>query len=402
MKYLIRRADYGRLRAVAGEFTSSGLDRVRAAAARHVADDNVPGLVALVASGEETHVEALGRLSVGGPPVAADSLFRIASTTKPITAAATLALVAEGLVGLDEPVDRLLPELASRRVLRRMDGPLADTVPADRPVTTRDLLTFTFGFGAFLDMFMAAEPWPVVTAAEELSLATLGPPDPAVQPDPDTWIARLGSLPLMAQPGERWMYNTGASVLGVLLGRAAGTSCGDVLRTRIFEPLGMTGTAFWTSEPSRLAESYRPGPGGLVGWDPPDGRWSRPPAFEDGAAGLVSTVADLAAFGRMLLRDGGGLLSPGAALAMRTDQLTPAQKAHGGLLPDSFSAQSWSFCQAVYADGSFGWDGGLGSSWLVDPARDLIVIVLTQRMFESPALPAVHRDIRAAAYAALA
>jgi CubicO group peptidase (beta-lactamase class C family) len=175
-----------------------------------------------------------------------------------------------------------------------------------------------------------------------------------------------------------------------------------VLRTRIFQPLGMTDTAFWTSEPARLAESYRAGPGGLEVWAPPDGRWSRPPAFEDAAAGLISTVADLAAFARMLLRDGGGLLAPGAARAMRTDQLTPEQKAHGGLMPDSFATQSWSFGQAVHSDGSFGWDGGLGSSWLVDPARDLIVIVLTQRMFESPALPAVHADIRAAAYAALA
>ena len=207
---------------MADKFTSGGLDRLRSAAAQHVADDNVPGLVALVASGNDEHVAALGRLSAGGAPVASDSLFRIASTTKPITAAATLALVAEGLVGLDEPVDRLLPELAGLRVLRRMDGPLADTVPAVRPVTTRDLLTFTFGFGSFLDMFMAAEPLPVVTAADELNLATLGPPDPAVQPDPDAWIARLGSLPLIAQPGERWMYNTGASVLGVLLARAAG------------------------------------------------------------------------------------------------------------------------------------------------------------------------------------
>ena len=147
MKLLIRRAVYGRLRAVAGNLSRSGLDAIRAAAQRHVADDNVPGLVALVASGDQVHVEALGRLSVGGPPVARDSLFRIASTTKPITGAATLALVAEGLVGLDEPVDRLLPELANRQVLREMGGPLDDTGPATRPITTRDLLTFTFGFG---------------------------------------------------------------------------------------------------------------------------------------------------------------------------------------------------------------------------------------------------------------
>ena len=386
---------------MADRLGSDGLIRLREAARRHVADDNVPGLVALVASGDQVHVEVLGSLSAGGATVARDSLFRIASTTKPITAAATLALIAEGLIGLDEPVDRLLPELANRAVLRRPDGPLDDTLPAIRPVTTRDLLTFTFGFGLMLDMFTAPRPWPIQTAADELSLATLGPPDPAVQPAPDAWIAGLGSLPLIAQPGERWMYNTGASVLGVLLARAAGQRCGDVLRTRIFEPLGMANTAFWTSEPHRLAESYRPGPDGLVVWDPPAGRWSRPPAFEDAAAGLVSTADDLLAFARMLLHGGGGVLTPDAAQAMRTDQLTAAQKAHGGLGPDFFRGQSWSFCQAVHDDGSFGWDGGLGSSWLVDPARDLIVIVLTQRMFESSALPQVHRDIQAAAYAAL-
>jgi len=387
---------------VADKLTGSGLDRLRAAAERHIGDDGVPGLVALAASGDQVHVEALGQMSFGGPPMARDSLFRIASTTKPVTGAATLALADEGLVGLDEPVDMLLPELANRSVLRRMDGPLDDTVPASRPVTPRDLLTFTFGFGACLDMFMAAEPWPIMTAVDELSLATLGPPDPAVQPEPDTWIAGLGSLPLMTQPGERWLYNTGASVLGVLLARAAGQPFGDVLRTRIFEPLGMASTSFWTADTRRLVPSYWPGRDGLVVWDTPDGRWSRPPAFGDGAAGLLSTADDLLAFGRMLLHDGDGVLPAGAAVAMRTDQLTPAQKARGGLGADFFAGQSWSFCQAVHDDGSFGWDGGLGCSWLVDPARDLIVITLTPRVFESSALPAVHADIRAGAYAALA
>jgi CubicO group peptidase (beta-lactamase class C family) len=379
-------------------------DRIHAAAQHHVADDNVPGLVYLVASGDEVVAEALGTLSVGGPPMARDSLFRIASTTKPVTGAATLALIEEGLLGLDEPVDRLLPELADRQVLRRMGGPLDDTVPAHRAITTRDLLTFTFGFGSVLEMFMAPAPWPIETAVDELNLATLGPPDPAVQPDADTWLAGLGSLPLMAQPGERWMYNTGASVLGVLLSRAAGQPYREVLRSRIFESLGMKDTAFWTGQPDRLAEAYRPTPEGLVVWDPPDGQWSEPPAFEDGAAGLISTVDDLHAFATMLkdgglAADGTPVLSAGAVRAMATDQLTPEQKAHGGLGPEFFATQSWSYCQAVQDNGAFGWNGGLGSSWLVDPARDLVVIVLTQRMFESPALPAVHVDIQAAAYA---
>jgi CubicO group peptidase (beta-lactamase class C family) len=381
---------------------ADGLARLRETAERHVGDDRVPGLVALVASGDQVHVEALGTLSIGGRPVARDSLFRIASTTKPITAAATLALADEGLIDIDQPVDRLLPELARPAVLARMDGPLDDTVPVHRAITPRDLLTFTFGFGMAVEMFASAEPWPVVAAADELRLATIGPPDPDVQPDPDTWIAGLGSLPLLAQPGERWLYNTGAQVLGVLLSRAAGQPLGDVLRTRVFEPLGMRDTAFWTPQTGRLATSYAPTPGGLVVHDQPAGAWSRPPAFGDGAAGLISTADDLHAFARMLLRGGSPVLSAGAVRAMTSDQLTAEQKARGGLGPDFFAGRSWGFCQAVLDSGAFGWDGGLGTSWLVDPGRDLTVIVLTQRMFESPEPPIVHRDIQAAAYAALA
>ena len=224
--------------------TASTLERFDEIAATHVADDADPGVVALVAHGDDVHVVTRGALSIGGAPLRRDSLFRISSVTKPITGAATLALVEEGLFTLDEPVDRLLPELAGRRVLRRWDGPLDDTVPASRPITVRDLLTFTLGFGMDVAMFMSPEPWPVVAAAAELHLATLGPPQPLEQPDPDTWSARFGTLPLMAQPGERWFYNTGALVLGVLLARAARMSFAEVLRTRIFEPLGMRDTAF--------------------------------------------------------------------------------------------------------------------------------------------------------------
>jgi CubicO group peptidase (beta-lactamase class C family) len=376
-------------------------DRVRAAVETHVGDTRVPGLVVLVAAGDDVYVEAFGRLAVGGAPVQRDSLFRIASTTKPITAAATLAVIEEGLVGLDEPVDRLLPELAGRRVLKRMDGPLDETIPAERSITTRDLLTFTFGFGMVVQMFGGSRPWPVVAASDELKLSTIGPGLPDVQPEPDTWIAGLGSLPLMAQPGERWMYNTGASALGVLLARATGQPFEDVLRTRLFEPLEMRETGFWTSEVDRLATAYQPTPDGLVVWDEPDGQWSRPPAFGDGACGIVSTAEDLFAFSRMLLAGGAGVLSAEGVRAMCSGQLTEAQKAHGGLGPTFFDNKSWGYCQAVYDGGAFGWDGGFGTSWVADPAGDLTIIVMSQRMFDSPELPAAHRDIQSAVYASL-
>lgn len=372
-------------------------------AASHVGPEQVPGLVALAASGDDVHVQALGSLSIGGAPVQRDSLFRIASTTKPITGAVTMALVEDGLLSLDEPVARLLPELASPRVLRRMDGPLDDTVAAEREITVRDLLTFTYGFGMHIDMFMAPTPWPIVTAEAEAQVSTIGPPDPPVAPGPDEWIKRLGALPLIAQPGERRLYNAGARVLGVLSQRAAGASSyTEVLQSRIVEPLGMTQTSFVVSDVTRLATAYANSPTGLTVWDPPDGKWSQQPAFEDCAAGLVSTVDDLLAFARMFLHDGAPMLSRDAVTEMTRDQLTPAQRAG----QEAFLGErSWGLCQSVVISGdragAFGWDGGVGTSFLVDPLRDVVVIVLTQRMWEAPQPPAVHTDLQAAAYDAL-
>lgn len=381
---------------------ASTLERFDEIAATHVANDADPGLVALAAHGDDVHAVTRGALSIGGANVRRDSLFRISSVTKPITGAATLALVEEGLLTLDEPVDRLLPELAGRRVLRRWDGPLDDTVPAARPITARDLLTFTLGFGMDVAMFMSPEPWPVVAAAVELHLATLGPPQPLEQPDPDTWIAGFGTLPLMAQPGERWLYNTGALVLGVLLARAAQMSFADVLRTRILEPLGMRDTAFFAPDTSRLATAYEPSDDGFRVWDAPDGQWSAPPLFGDGGAGLVSTADDLLAFSQMLLRQGAPVLSADAVADMTRDHLTAAQAANAAGFLDG---QSWGYCQGIVTTGphagSYGWSGGLGSSWMVDPDEDLVVIALTQRLFDSSTGPQLHLDLQAAAYAAM-
>ncbi len=387
---------------MASAFTDGGLRRFYEVAASHVGEGRIPGLVALVARADEVHVQALGELTIGGPAVRRATPFRIASTTKPITAVATLALVREGLIDLEEPVDRLLPELADRRVLRRSDGPLDDTVPATRPITARDLLTFTFGFGAVFEMFRSPTPWPVMAAADELRLSTFGAPDPDTTPPPDEWIAAFGSLPLLAQPGERWMYNTGTQVLAVLAARAAHQPFDEVLRTRVTGPLGMTDTAFWTADASRLPTAYLPMPGGLVVHDPPDGAWSHPPKFPDGSAGLVSTVDDLLAFARMLLSGGGTVLNPELVRQMTSDQLTPEQRATAGLRPGSFDDRSWGFGQAVYPDGSYGWDGGFGSTWRVDPRRDLVTIVLTQRIWEPGGPPPVNRELLEASVAALA
>jgi len=399
--------------------TSDGLARFGEVAAANVAagvaEGGVPGVVALVGTSEEAHVEAHGALSIGGAPVQRDSLFRLSATTKPITGALTLALVREGLLALDEPVDRLLPELAQRRVLRRMDGPLDDTVPAVRPVTVRDLLTFTHGFGMVPEMFDTEQDWPVDVAEAGLPLATFSGPNSARQADPDTWLAALGSLPLMTQPGERWAYNTSAQVLGALASRATGLPIAEAYRTRLLEPLGMRDTGFFAADPARLTTAYKDAPdGGLEVSDPPEGQWSKPPAFDDGGGGLVSTADDLWRFARTLLRGGDPVLTPDAVSAMTSNQLTPAQRRHPGPgdwwpgpSPRFRQRRTWGFCLSVITEGRFagayGWDGGFGSTWLVDPAAGLVVVVLTQRSFGGPdAVPTAHADLQEAAFAALA
>lgn len=384
--------------------TEAGLAHLDEVVDAHVDEKGVPGAVALVTCGGTTHVHAAGVLSIGGPLAGRDSRFRIASITKPISGAAAMALVAEGVIALDDPIGRWVPELASPRVLRRPDSPLDDTVPAARPITVRDLLTFTFGFGVTADLFAADPPWPIAAAEAELGLSTLGPPNPGAQPGTDEWIAGLGGLPLIAQPGERWLYNTGASVLGVLMARATGTTLLEVLRTRIFEPLGMGATAFFTDDTARLATMYQPGDDGPSVSDPPDGMWSRAPAFPDAAAGLVSTVDDLAAFGRAMVSGGGPILSPAAVAEMTTDHLSAEQRARDTrvIVPEG---ASWGYCLSVVVEGprtgAFGWNGGLGTSWIADPARDLNVIVFTQLMFTSPTPPAIHAAVQDAAYDAL-
>ena len=396
-------------------FSTSRFARLRPALAGYVERGEVPGVVALLARHGETHVEAVGsKIAGGGDPIRRDTIFRIASMTKPVTAAAAMILVEECRLRLDEPVDRLLPELAGRRVLRRLDGPLDETEPARRPITLRDLLTFRMGFGILM-----APPgvYPIQRAASELDLGQ-GMPQPQTPPAPDEWIRRFGTLPLMHQPGEKWVYNTGSDVLGVLIARASGQPFERFLRERLFEPLGMRDTAFSVPPASldRFATSYwtNPQTGAAEVYDLPEGgEWSRPPAFPSGGGGLVSTVDDYLSFARMLLNhgkhDGERILSRAAVETMTADHLTPAQKAVSELAPNFFDNHGWGFGVAVVTRrdspaepvGQYSWCGGLGTAWFSDPSAGVVGILLTQRAWTSPIPPDICRDFWTLAYQAI-
>ncbi len=370
--------------------TTQGVERLHGVLGRHVEQAEVPGLVALVARGDDVHVTAVGHKAFGdGEPIGRDAIFRIASITKPIVGAAAMLLIEDGAMALEDHVRRWLPELAEPRVLRRLDSELDDTVPADRPITVEDVLSFRFGFGSIMD----PGPYPIQRAESELGLKTLGPPWPPADLTPDEWIARLGSLPLLDQPGTRWRYNTGASVAGVLIERVAGKPLGDVLAERVFSPLGMTDTGFYVpaDQRDRFTTFYAPGdrPGELRVLDRPDGWYSSPPKWPDAAGWLVSTVDDLWAFASMLASGGGRLLSAESVRQMTRDRMTSRDRAESQIFLGDHSG--WGLMMLVpAADGStgvpggFGWEGGGGTVWRTDPATGLTGIMLTQRMATSP------------------
>jgi CubicO group peptidase (beta-lactamase class C family) len=382
--------------------------------AGYVERGEVPGMVTLVSRRGEMHVEAIGMQAVGGKrPMRRDTIFRIASLTKPITAAATMILVEESRLRLDEPVDRLLPELSDRKVLKRLDGPLHDTVPANRPISVRDLLTFRMGFGVIM---APPDTYPIQKAVSE-RLVDHWPLNPST-PAPDEWIRRFATLPLLHQPGEKWMYGTGSDVLGVLIARASGQPLERFFQERLFEPLGMRDTAFSVpaAKLDRLATSYQVNPetGALELYDPAEGgQWSRPPVFPSAGGGLVSTVDDYWVFGQMMLNQGKHgterILSRLSVEAVTTDQLTPEQKAVSGFFPGFFDNRGWGLGVSIITrrddvaavPGRFGWDGGLGTSWYSDAREDMVTLLMTQRAWTSPRPPNVALDFWTSAYAAI-
>ena len=402
---------------MSGALSRARLARLDATLSAHVSPTGVsptglPGLVALVSRRGDTHVVALGRQSLeSDAPMKRDTIFRIASMTKPVTAAATMILVERCRLRLDDPVDAFLPELADRRVLNRLGSPLDDTAPARRPITLRDLLTFTFGLGAIM---VWPSRHPIQKAMDEAGVA----PNPA-PPDisADEYMKRLGALPLAYQPGERWLYHTGSDVLGVLIARASGQPLADFMQDNLFGPLGMRDTGFQVSadKVGRMASNYRTDPADpsrLAFFDDArDSRWSRPQPFAAGGSGLVSTVDDYLAFQRMLLNGGRHrserILSRPSVALMTSDQLTPAQKEGTELFFGR--GASWGFGGAVVTrrtdlsttPGRYGWDGGYGTSAHLDPAENMAGILMTTRMMESPQPPPVFTDFWTSAYQAI-
>lgn len=371
---------------------SGALAPAREVMEAEVAAGQMPGAVWLVARGDDVHVDAVGVTEIGGStPMRRDTIFRIASMTKAVTATAVMMLVEEGKLDLDSPVDRWLPELANRKVLARIDGPIDETVPAERPITVRDLMTFTMGFGILFDASL-----PIQRAIDELQLVN-GQPVPMTPHGPDEWIRRLGTLPLMHQPGAQWMYNTGSLVQGVLVRRVADQGFDAFVRERILAPLGMRDTDFHVpaDKLDRFAgcgyfTDVQTGAKTRMDRDGAESAYASRPAFPSGAAGLVSTVDDYLLFARMLMNggvhEGRRILSAASVREMTADHLTPAQKAVSSLFPGFFETHGWGYGLAVTTapdavsevPGRYGWDGGFGTSWINEPGRELIGIVMTQ------------------------
>ena len=364
----------------------------------YVGNGSVPGAVGLMARGDRVEVAAAGAADVGGTsPMARDSIFRVASITKPITAAAVMMLVEDGRIALEDPVRQWLPELASPAVVRTPASPVDDVVPAVRPISVADLLTFRAGYGFPSDFSLPA----VGLLFSELKQ---GPPQPQLVAAPDEWMAALSRIPLLYQPGEAWLYNTCSDIAGVLIARVSGRPLPEFLAERLFGPLGMVDTGFDVpaGKLARFTSYYRTDPaGGLELVDAPGGQWSSLPAFPSAAGGLVSTVDDWHSFARMLLVGGraGGrqLLSPASVRQMTTDQLTQPQRDASRLF---LEGQGWGFGGSVDVEaidpwnvpGRYGWVGGTGTAAHITPSTGTVSILLSQLEMAGPTAPALMRD----------
>jgi CubicO group peptidase (beta-lactamase class C family) len=348
-----------------------------------VASARFPGFVAAVRVKGRTALRAGGQqaLAPDSPPMGADTLFRIASLTKPVGGVLTLSLVDDGLLSLDDPIARWLPEASSPRVLVAPDAPLDRTVEAAGPITVRHLLALTAGWGLVFER----------TPLQAAMLARGVFPGPLTPPmSGDEFVARVTDLPLCFQPGSGWLYDTGIDLLGVLLERATGRTLSQLLAARVTGPLGMSSTTFGTTAVDRLATAYQPGPSGLDVLDPPDGVFFGPSGFEELSSGLISSAPDLLRFFCAMADGGAGVLSARSLALMTSDALTDDQRLQA--LPIVGPGASWGLATGVdvaaaepwMAPGRWGWNGGTGTTAYVDPSRDTVGVLLTQRAMTGP------------------
>lgn len=362
----------------------------------YVERGEVAGVVSLVwRRGEIGYFEPLGlRDEAAQLPMERDTLFRIASMTKPVTSAAILMLIEEDRLALDTPISLWLPELAAPSVLRDPTGPLDETDPLRAPLTVLDLLTHRAGYAYH---FTATGPLAEAYAAAFNGIDARG--------DASAWLGRIAGLPLMFQPGSRWHYGIATDVLGVLIERVSGMRLGDFFRTRIFEPLGMRDTAFWVPDTqlTRLATAYGVEPGTrqrVIEDHPSASRWANPSRFQSGGGGLVSTAQDYLQFAQLLLGRGRvgstRLLSHRSVDLMRSNFLTRDQRRVPAFGHVMWAGQGFGLGLSIVDDpaqqlplgyrsmGSFGWPGAYGTSWFADPVEDLIGLMLIQRRAVEP------------------
>ncbi|GHO85054.1 serine hydrolase domain-containing protein [Dictyobacter formicarum] len=404
-------------------FSQERLGRLSRVLHGYVERGEMAGIVAIIhRHGEEAHVETIGWQDKEAQiPIKRDTIFRIASMTKPIVAAAVLTLVEEGKIRLYDPVDAWLPELANRMVMRDPQGSPDDVYPSPRAITLHDLLTYRLGIG-----WGASSLRPRIFALTAAPIADVLQIPNRERLAPDAWMARLGEFPLLYEPGTRWLYQVASDILGVLITRITGKPLETFLREYLFEPLGMVDTSFVVpaEKRSRLATFYVSAPGRELEMrdHPRNTGWAEPPLFQAGAGGLVSTVDDFQRFGRMLLNkgelDGVRILSRKTVEAMTTDYLTPEQHTHPfsnfdryDMDPSAGMWDNWGFGYGVAVRtrriglgpgvGSFFWPGAFGTTWIADPQEQLMATLMPQVLGTNPFYTQLSEDFLAMTYQAI-
>ncbi|HTJ91572.1 MAG TPA: serine hydrolase domain-containing protein [Pararobbsia sp.] len=383
----------------AGGFSDARLARIGEAMARHVnvaeGGTGVAGVVTLLERhGELAYADAQGyRDAQARTPIARDSIFRIASMTKPITTVAALMLREEGRLELGDPIEKWLPEFATPRVLRTPEGSIDDTVAAQQPITVFDLLTHRAGLA-----YDFTAP-PALAALYSQAFNGLH-----TRASTDECVRRLAALPLLYQPGERWFYSVSIDVLGVLIARLSGMTLGEFFRTRIFDPLGMRDTGFTLrdDQAARMTTAYVFNDSTnnvLVADHAAESVWSHQGRFEGGGGGLISTADDYLQFAKLMLgrgrANGVRLLSHASVDLMTSNVMRAEERLRPTFVLDFWAGQTFGLGVSITDDpfkrlpfgyrsvGAYSWGGAFGTNWLADPREDMIGIFMIQRRSES-------------------